>query len=328
MDHSGLDGATLLITGGAGFIGTSVTARIVDTCRVVVLDTFERDSLVRSGLASHPNLTVIKGDVRDLDSVSEAAREADYVLHMAAIAGVGTVVSHPARTLQINLTGTHNVLDVLQRRGGVRRFIDFSTSEVYGPQVFRATETGMTTQGSVYEPRWFYAVSKLASEFLTRGYHIEFGLPAACIRPFNVYGPGQLGEGAVRNFVLRALADEPLVVHGEGEQIRSWCFIDDMVDAALACLTVDAAVGRHFNIGNPRATTSTLELARAVVRLSGSQSEILMQEIAYPDVEVRVPSIKEAEQHLGFDPKIDMEEGLLRTIAWYREQGLRGECAS
>jgi nucleoside-diphosphate-sugar epimerase len=209
----------------------------------------------------------------------------------------------------------------LLKRKDVRRFVDFSTSEVYGPNVFGASELGMTTQGSIYQPRWFYAVSKLASEYLTHAYHVEFGLPTTSIRPFNVFGPHQVGEGAVRNFVAAALAGRPLTVHGAGEQIRSWCYIDDMIGAILACLTSPKAIGHHFNIGNPRATTSTLELARTIIRISGSRSAVRFKRIKYPDVEVRVPSIAEAEHRLGFRPQVDLEDGLSRTVVWFKTAG-------
>jgi len=320
-DRKALAGARVLITGGAGFIATHVIAALVDECEIVVLDNLRRNALGLAPWRRHPNLRVIRGDVLDARTVRRAVDGADYVLHMAAIAGVHTVVHNPASTLQVNLLGTHTVLNALRRRQSLKRFIDFSTSEVYGPHVFRASEQGMTTQGSVYQPRWFYAVSKLASEYLTRSYHIEFGMPTACIRPFNVYGPYQYGEGAVRNFVAAALSNRTLVVHGEGEQIRSWCYVDDMVDAILACLVRTAAVGHHFNVGNPRATTATLELARMVLRLTGSDAPIRFRRIRYPDVEVRVPSIAEAERRLGFRPRVDLEEGLSRTIEWFRTKG-------
>jgi nucleoside-diphosphate-sugar epimerase len=318
-----LTGSRVLITGGAGFIATNVIRALVDSCEIVVLDTMARNALALAPWRHHPHVRVIKGDVRDVRVVRRAAAGADYVLHMAAVAGVGTVVRSPASTFDINLLGTHTVLSVLKGRKNLRRFVDFSTSEVYGPHVFRASEEGMTTQGSIYQPRWFYAVSKLASEYLTRAYHVEHGLPTASIRPFNVYGPYQYGEGAVRNFALAALAGRPLTVHGEGEQIRSWCYVDDMVDAILACLISPQAVGHHFNIGNPRATMATLELARMILRLSGSRSPLRFKKIRYPDVEVRVPSIALAERRLGFQPKVDMEDGLTRTIVWYRTEGRR-----
>lgn len=315
---SRLAGSRVLITGGAGFIATNVIEAIADHCKITVLDTLTRNALSLAPWGRHKNIRHIVGDVQDQSVVGAAVRDADYILHMAAIAGVQTVVRQPAKTLHINLLGTYNVLRAAQKRGRVKRFVDFSTSEVYGPNVFRADEHGMTTLGSVYQPRWFYAVSKLASEFLTHAYYEEVQLPTACIRPFNVYGAYQTGEGAIRNFVLNALTHRPIVVHGEGEQIRSWCYVSDMVDAVLACLTRDAAVGKHFNIGNPRATTSTLELANMVVRLTESKSRVTLRKIKYPDVEVRVPSIAEARRHLGYKPAIGIEAGLQKAIEWYR----------
>jgi nucleoside-diphosphate-sugar epimerase len=355
-----LKNARILITGGGGFIATNFIGAVLDQNKVVVLDTLERNSIALAPFRKHKNLTVIQGDVRDLNVVRKAVDGIDYVLHMAAVAGVQTVVNNPVRTFHVNLIGTHNVLSALMRRGKVKRFVDFSTSEVYGPHVFRADEKGMTTQGPVYQPRWFYAVSKLASEFLTRACHLEFGMPTTCIRPFNVYGPYQLGEGAVRNFIFAALTGRPLVVHGEGDQIRSWCYVSDMVEAIIACLTREQAVGGHFNIGNPRATTSILELVPGylgpgpmgqapsseappeliealdeylilfvdLLRRNQSKSRIVFRKINHPDVEVRVPSIKEAERRLGFKPVVDLKEGLSKTINWYRHANIVKLCES
>jgi UDP-glucose 4-epimerase len=310
----------VFISGGAGFLAANVIERLIETHEVVVLDTLQRNSLKFAPWSSHPNLTIVKGDVRDAALVERCARGADYVLHMAAIAGVSVVVNNPAMCLTVNIQGTQNVLEAARKVPNLRRLIDFSTSEVYGPNVYRAQEDGATTQGSVYQPRWYYAVSKLASEFLCHAYHSEYGMPTVGIRPFNVYGPYQTGEGCVRNFIHAALQNEPLYVHGDGDQIRSWCYVDDMTRSILKAMTEEGAIGRHINIGNPRATTSTLELAHTVLRLSGSTSEIVFKKIAYPDVEVRVPDVSEMQQNLGVKAEVGLEEGLQRTIDWWRMQ--------
>jgi nucleoside-diphosphate-sugar epimerase len=143
------------------------------------------------------------------------------------------------------------------------------------------------------------------------------------VRPFNIYGPMQVGEGAVHHFIVHALRDEPLVVHNDGGQIRAWCYIDDIVAGTLTTLSHDGAVGHAFNIGNPRSTVTIFNLAQEIVRLSGSSSAIEFKEWPFPDVELRIPNIDKARQLLGYQPRVDLAEGLERTIAWYRTREAR-----
>src|SRR4051812_38981458 len=150
----------------------------------------------------------------------ELARGTTHVVHCAAIAGVDTVLQSPVRTMRVNLIGTYNVMEAaLATRETLERVVDFSTSEVFGTHAYKVEETHVTTQGSVGEARWTYAVSKLAGEYLSHSYYDEFGVPAVSVRPFNIYGPGQVGGGAIHHFTVRALANEPLVIHGDGSQI-------------------------------------------------------------------------------------------------------------
>ncbi|MFQ5672478.1 MAG: NAD-dependent epimerase/dehydratase family protein [Nitrospinales bacterium] len=313
-----ITGSTFFITGGAGFIGSWIIEQVIENNQVVVYDNCHRNALQYTPFMNHSNLKFIKGDILRVEELQAALpAKCDYVIHLAGIAGVPTVVKHPALTLQVNLIGTYNILNLLPGRD-IKRFIDFSTSEVYGPHVFRASEDGMTTQGPLSQPRWVYAVSKLASEYLTHSYYREHGLPIITIRPFNVYGPRQVGEGAIHHFILRAIKNENVIVHGNGDSIRSWCYVSDIVDAVLAVCENDNAVGEHFNIGNPQATGTTLELAKKIINLSESRSKIELREIDYPDVEVRVPSITKAKKLFGYEPKIDYETGIRKTIEWYR----------
>lgn len=310
--------AHLLLTGGAGFIGTALCRRLLPDNRIRVLDNLRRDALSAAGLREHPNLELVVGDVRDAELVQRACRDVDYVVHMASIAGVDTVMKHPVTTMEVSLEGTMNVLRGALAAGGVRRVIDFSTSEVFGSYAFRVREADVTSLGAVGEARWTYAVSKLATEHLAHNYWKQHGLPTCSIRPFNIYGPGQVGEGAVHAFVVRALEGRPITIHNEGDQIRSWCYIDDIVEGILLCLSRDEAIGESFNIGNPRSTITIYQLAKLVTRLAESASEIEFREWDFPDVELRIPDVKKAERLLGFRASIDLEDGLARTIDWYR----------
>lgn len=313
-------GRRILLTGGAGFIGTALARRLLDANDVVIFDNGHRDSLGSSGLVGHPRLSRIQGDVLDLAAMREAVKGCQVVIHLAAIAGVDTVLKMPVTTMQVSLIGTANALEAAREAGGVERFVDFSTSEVFGSYAYKVREGDVTTLGAVGEARWTYAVSKLATEHLAHNYHVQYGLPALSIRPFNIFGPGQVGEGAIHRFILRALAGEPLDIHNDGGQIRAWCYIDDIVEAVLLTLEKPEAVGNAFNVGNPRAVCTIYDLAQRIVRLSGSRS--LIRFVSWPnaDVELRVPDIEKARKLLGYEPKVDLEEGLLRTIAWYRER--------
>ncbi len=315
-----LSGRRILITGGAGFIGSHLIERITPDNRVVVFDNYHRDALTRSGLAGRPEVEVIKGDVLDADALMRAARGCDAVVHLASIAGVDTVIKNPVLTMKVSLLGTFHALEAAREGGGVRRFIDFSTSEVFGRYAYQVTEFDSTTLGAVGEARWTYAVAKLATEHLAMNYHKEFGLPTCSIRPFNIFGPRQVGEGAVHHFIVRALRGEPLTIHNDGSQIRAWCYVDDIVDAIISTLERDEAVGHAFNIGNPRSTVTIYNLAREIVRLSSSGSRIEFEKWPHADVEIRVPSVDKARELLGYQAKVDLEEGLLRTIHWYRRQ--------
>jgi UDP-glucose 4-epimerase len=318
-----LSGKRVFITGGAGFIGTTLARRLVDANDVVALDNLHRDALTGTDLADHPNFEFHQADVLDADAVHELARGATHIVHCAAIAGVDTVLESPVRTLRVNLIGTYNALEAaVATKDTLERFLDFSTSEVFGTHAFRVSEGQVSTIGSVGEARWTYAVSKLAGEHMAHAYHDELELPTVTVHPFNVYGPGQIGGGAIRAFIEAALAGRDLVIHGDGSQIRAWCYVDDMVEASLLCLERPEAAGQTFNVGNPRSTVTIWDLAQRIKRLTGAQSEIVFQPLHYADVELRIPNVEKARELLGFEPRVELDDGLGRTIAWYRSRRL------
>jgi UDP-glucose 4-epimerase len=318
-----LQGKRIFVTGGAGFIGTTLAKRLVEENEIVAADNLHRDALSGTPLADHANFTFHQADVLDPEAMTELAHGATHVVHCAAIAGVDQVLESPVRTMRVNTIGTYNVLEAsIATLDTVERFIDFSTSEVFGTHAFRVQEGQVSTIGSVGEARWTYAVSKLAGEHMAHAYHDELGLPTVTVHPFNVFGPGQIGGGAIRAFIEAALAGRDLVIHGDGSQIRAWCYVDDMVDGALRCLEHPAAVGHAFNIGNPRATVTIYDLAQRIRRLVGAEVEIVFQPLHYADVELRIPNVEKAREVLGFEAQVDLDDGLARTIAWYREKTL------
>jgi UDP-glucose 4-epimerase len=318
-----LSGKRIFITGGAGFIGTTLAKRLVEQNEIVAADNLHRDALSGTPLAEHPNFSFHEVDILDADAMKELAAGATHIVHCAAIAGVSTVLESPVRTMRVNVIGTYNLLEAaVGTLTTLERFVDFSTSEVFGTHAFRVQEGQVSTIGSVGEARWTYAVSKLAGEHMAHAYHDELGLPTVTVHPFNVFGPGQIGGGAIRAFIEAALAERDLTIHGDGSQIRAWCYVDDMVDGTLLCLERPEAVGQAFNIGNNRSTVTIYDLAQRVNRLTGSPGKIVFQPLDYADVELRIPNVDKARELLGFEAKVELDEGLERTIAWYRSRAL------
>lgn len=315
-----VSGKTIFLTGGAGFIGSCLIGRVIDDNRIIVYDNLSRNSLKDKAYRDHPNLTLIQGDVLDSKYLSQVMQGVDIVVHCAAIAGIDTVIKSPVTTMRVNMIGSANVLEAASRLPRCDRVVCFSTSEVFGQQAFRSSEDDSAVMGEVGEARWTYAVSKLAEEHLAIAYYQEKWLPTTVVRPFNVYGPGQVGEGALRTFVIRALRGEPIEIHGDGTQIRAWCYVDDMVDGVLLAMLHPKAVGESFNIGNQKTVTTIYGLANTVVRVLNSESAIVFTRKDYADVELRIPSVSKARELLGFEAKIDLEEGIRRTAEFYREQ--------
>ena len=314
-----IEGKTIFITGGAGFIGSTVAGRCLENNQVVIFDNFSRDSLRNKSFLNHPNLKVIEGDILNFEHLQKSMRRADIIVHCAAIAGIDTVIISPVRTMRVNMVGSSYVLEAALQLPHCDRVVCFSTSEVFGQQAFRSSETDNAIMGKVGEARWTYAVSKLAEEHLAIAYYQEKRLPTTVVRPFNVYGPGQVGEGAMRAFINRALKNEVIQIHGDGTQIRAWCYIDDMVDGVLLAMTHPNAVGESFNIGNQRAVTTIYGLANTVIRVLDSKSSIVFIKKDYADVELRVPSVRKAQEILGLAAKIDLEEGIIKTADYYRQ---------
>ena len=315
-----IKGKRIFLTGGAGFIGSHLVESLVNQNKIVIYDNFERNAIQKMRCFNHKNITLIRGDVLEFEKLKKAMEESNIVIHLAAIAGIDTVIKSPTRTMKTNMIGSYNMLEAARELNALERVVIFSTSEVFGSYTYKSTEGDVTRMGAVGGARWTYAVSKLAAEHLAHSYFKEFGVPTVSVRPFNIYGPGQVGEGAVHHFVKRAISNEDIEIHGDGDQIRSWCYIDDIIECILLCLEKDEAVGNVFNIGNPKGTVTIYGLAMIILKICHSKSNIKFVPKLYTDVELRIPSIDKARQILGFEPKIDLEEGIRRTADWYWEE--------
>ena len=320
MKASQIKNKHIFITGGAGFIGSHLVDRLIQKNKITIYDNFHRDALKYSNFKNHKNLKIIKGDILDNRLLGSSIDDADIILHLAAIAGIENVIISPLKTLEINLMGTYNLLKAINGKSKkIKRFVFFSTSEVYGPFVYQAKEDGMTTQGKVSQQRWAYATSKTAGEHWVYAYFKQWKMPAVILRPFNVYGERQIGEGALNKFILEAINNRPIEIFGSGNQIRAWCYIDDMVEGTISAIQNPKANGEVYNIGNPEATLTILELAKKIKKITRSRSSIVFHKRNYPDVELRVPSILKAQKEIGFSPKVDLDEGLEKTVNWYRK---------
>lgn len=309
----------IFITGGAGFIANTLIRRLVDNNKIIIFDNFHRDTFSGSDLKDNQNIEVIKGDVLDYEHVKKSMEGSDIVVHAAGIAGIDTVINNPVLTGRVNVIGTANVLEAAKENNVSDRLIDFSTSEVFGSMAFKSSETDSTVAGSAGEARWTYAVSKLAGEHLAHAYHKQFNLPCVTVRPFNVYGPGQTGEGAIQIFIKKALKNETISIDGDGNQIRAWCYIDDFVDCIMECIENPVAIGESFNIGNSRAVITILGLANTVCRVLNSSSKIVHEPPLSADIAIRIPSVEKMEQKLGIKAKVDLEEGILKTSDWIKK---------
>lgn len=311
----------IFITGGAGFIGSNLAKLLLSDNEVATYDNYARDAgknVIGDGLK---HIKVYRGDVMDGQTLMEAVKEfrPTHVVHCAAVAGIDTVRLRPVSTLEINTLGTINLLRAtLAVQEDIERIVTFSTSEIFGSHAYGSNETSSAVIGAVGEARWTYAVSKLATEHLTLAYWQQHKLPTVVVRPFNVYGPGQVGEGALSGFIKKAIRNEEIQIHGTGTQIRAWCYVDDMVAGIMACLEHPNAAGKAFNIGNPRAVTTIFGLANTVIRLLGSKSKIGYAWKDYADIELRVPDVGWPRTQIDFEAKVDLEEGIPTTAEYYR----------
>jgi UDP-glucose 4-epimerase len=318
----------VLITGGAGFIGSHLAeALTAGGQEVFVLDDLSTGSLANiAGLRDHPAFHFIQASIRDAAALESALRRVDFVYHLAAAVGVDLVVKSPVYTIEDNVRGTEEVLAAAAERGvGV---LVTSTSEVYGKserECFREDDDlliGPPTFG-----RWSYACSKLLDEFLALAYWREKQLPVFIARLFNTVGPRQTGRYGmvVPRFVQAALRDEPITIHGDGKQTRCFCHVSDVVRALAELPRQPRAVGQVYNIGSTE-EISILELARRVKQLTESRSELRLvpYEQAYAkgfeDMRRRVPSVEKIYQLMGWRPTKSLNEILRQTVEHERAQ--------
>ncbi len=300
---------TSVVTGGAGFLGSHLCeALLARDHRVVCVDNLETGSLA--------NIEHLRGGSfvfrpHDLTEHVEIDEPVDFVYHLASPASPIDYLRLPLQTLKVGSYGTHNALGLAKVKRA--RFLLASTSEVYGdPQVHPQPETYWGHVNPI-GPRGVYDEAKRYAEALTMAYHRQQGVDTAIVRIFNTYGPRMRPHDgrAIPTFMRQAIEEKPLTVFGSGSQTRSFCFVDDLVRGLILL----AESGEHFpvNIGNPTEMT-LLQLAEAVLRATGSSSQILFEALPIDDPQVRQPDITRAQQLLGWEPQVGLDEGLRRTL--------------
>jgi len=304
----------IVITGGAGFLGSHLCDRFLARGdEVVALDNLSTGSVTNiEHLFGRSGFTFVEQDVSQFVWVPGPV---DAVLHFASPASPVDYLELPIQTLKVGSLGTHNTLGLAKAKGA--RYLLASTSEVYGdPEVHPQPESYWGHVNPI-GPRGVYDEAKRFGEAMTMAYHRSHGLDVRIVRIFNVYGPRMRPQDGrvVSNFLVQALKGEPLTVYGDGSQTRSFCYVDDEIEGFLALLEADTT--GPLNIGNPGEFT-VLELAELVLEVTGSSSEIVHEPLPVDDPRVRKPDLTRTRAILGWEPKIDLREGLVRTAAYFR----------
>jgi UDP-glucose 4-epimerase len=320
----------VLITGGAGFIGSHLAEALVECGdRVTVLDDLSTGSADNvSGLDSHPRFELVRGTVTDHDVVERLVAGSDAVVHLAAAVGVDLIVRRPVHAIETNVLGTQAVLRAADRHG--TRVLLASSSEVYGKNENVPFEEGCDRLlGPTSRPRWSYSTSKAVGEDLGLAYHRQTDLPVTVFRPFNTIGPRQTGRYGmvVPRFVQQALSGEMLSIHGDGQQRRSFCDVRDLVRGLTALLEHPEAAGQVFNVGSAH-ELSILELARTILKLVTGSADgdgriaFVPYDRAYApgfeDMRRRQPDLTRIRNLTGWNPEIRLEQTLADVIAYHR----------
>lgn len=304
MNEQDIEEKTVVVTGGAGFIGSRIADALVDDNEVRVFDDLS------TGAADNlpDGVELVEGDVRDEAVVREAVEGADLVFHEAAEVSVTRSIEQPQRSNDVNLGGTLNVLEAA--RDADARVVFASSCAVYG-----VPDGVPISEDAPARPRSPYAIDKYAAESYVRAYHDLYGLETVALRYFNVYGPGQTAgqySGVISIFVDQARRCDPLTVEGDGTQTRDFVYVDDVVRANLAAATTDA-VGEAFNVGTGSETTIR-ELAETVRSVTGSDSDIVHEDARPGDVPASLADLRRAREALGYEPTVTLETGLRRVV--------------
>lgn len=304
----------ILVTGGAGFLGSHLCRRLVNQGHhVLCVDNYftgSKDNI--ANLLAHNNFEVIRQDV-----CFPLYVEVDEIYNLACPASPFHYQWDPIQTMKTSVLGAYNMLGLAKRTGA--KILQASTSEVYGDPLQHPQVEEYWGNVNPVGLRSCYDEGKRAAETLFMDYYRVHNVRAKIVRIFNTYGPNMAeGDGrVVSNFIVQALQGKDITVYGSGQQTRSFCYVDDLIDALMAMMATEDEICGPINIGNPNEFT-VMELAQKVIQLTGSKSIILQQPLPQDDPQQRRPNITKAKQQLNWEPKIQLEEGLLKTIEYFR----------
>jgi dTDP-glucose 4,6-dehydratase len=305
-----------LVTGGAGFIGSHLCEFLLDQgWEVVCVDNFVTGSPDNvAPFQARPEFSLVRHNVTEYIRVDGPL---DWVLHLASPASPRDYLELPIQTLKVGALGTHNALGLAMAKGA--RFLLASTSEVYGDPLENPQREEYWGNVNPIGPRGVYDEAKRFAEAMTMAYHRVHGIETRIVRIFNTYGPRmRLNDGrAIPAFMTQALRNEPLTVFGDGSQTRSFQYISDLVDGVWRMM--ERGTSEPVNLGNPQEMT-LLELAKRILRLTNSRSEIVFRPLPVDDPKVRQPDITRARTQLGWEPRVDTDEGLKLTVEWFKHK--------
>ena len=310
-------GKTALVTGGAGFIGSNLCRRLMqDGWQVICVDNLVsgREENV-ADLVDHPGFSYICADVID-QSAFDAIEEVECIYNLACPASPPFYQADPVATLKTSVLGAIDVLELARRTGA--RVLQSSTSEIYGDPLEHPQREDYRGNVNPIGLRACYDEGKRAAETLFFDYHRQYGVDVRVVRIFNTYGPGmRVDDGRVMtNFISQALEGESITVYGDGTQTRSFCYVDDMVNALVAMMECEGFIG-PVNLGNPEELTMQ-ELAEKVIALTGSSSQLTYCDLPSDDPVRRKPDISLAKKMLGWQPRVSVDEGIAQTIEYFR----------
>ncbi len=305
----------VLVTGGAGFLGSHLCDHFIELgYEVICMDNLIKKENIENitHLLGHKRFKFIKYDVTEYLYVEG---KLDDILHFASLASPKDYLDYPIQTLKVGSMGTHKALGLAKEKGA--RFLLASTSEVYGDPKEHPQSESYPGNVDPVVPRGVYDEAKRFAEAITMAYHRTHGVETRIARIFNTYGPRmRLDDGrALPNFMVQALKGEDITVYGDGGQTRSFCYVEDLIDGIKKLLNSDEA--EPVNLGNPE-EISILDFAKEIVRLTGSRSRIVFNPLPQNDPKVRQPDITKAKRILGWEPKVSREEGLRRTLQYFK----------
>lgn len=317
----------VLITGGAGFIGSHLADQLVmDEHEVILLDNLSTGNKQNiSHLMNNSKVKFVEGSVLDEGLMDKLASEADQIYHLAAAVGVKYILDNPIDSIQTNVKGTEIALKLADKYQ--RKILIASTSEVYGKQNKILKETDDRIYGNTYTQRWSYSAAKAMDEFLSLAYHAERNLPVVVVRFFNTVGPRQTGRYGmvIPNFVTQALNNDPITIYGTGKQTRSFTHIADVVSAITRLMNTEKSAGEIYNVGNGK-TIAIEDLAKLVKEKTSSKSDIVYLSYeeaygsSYEDMQERTPDITKITRHIGYKPAYNLDRILEDVISYYKEK--------